>query len=88
MILLKDEDVCPSSLAKYFHDLGAVVEERAHDIRIKRTNRVIPGLGTQTQITGIDSCTERPARGCVNHQKQTRDSRNLGSAFMRTLHSR
>ena len=51
----KDEDVCPSSLAKYFHDLGAVVEERAHDIRLKRTNRVIPDLGLQIQITGKDA---------------------------------
>ena len=52
-LLPKDEDVCPSSLAKYFHDLGAVVEERAHEITIKRTNRVIPELGLQKQITGM-----------------------------------
>ena len=55
LVLLKDEEVCPSSLAKYFHDLGAVVEERAHDIRLKRTNRVIPDLGLQIQITGKDA---------------------------------
>ena len=59
--------MCPSSLAKYLHDLGAVVEERAHDIRLKRTNRVIPDLGLQTQITGMDECAKRIVRGCVNH---------------------
>ena len=35
----KDPSVCPSSLAKYFHDLGAAVEERTHDIKLRRTNR-------------------------------------------------
>lgn len=49
----EDEDVCPSSLAKYFHDLGAVVEERAHEISLKRTNKVIQHLGEQTRLTGI-----------------------------------
>ena len=48
----KDEDVCPSSLAKYFHDLGAVVGERAHEISLKRTNKVIQHLGKQTRLTG------------------------------------
>ena len=59
--------MCPSSLAKYLHDLGAVVEERAHDIRLKRTNRVIPELGLQTQITGMGECAKRLVRGCLNH---------------------
>ena len=49
----KDEDVCPSSLAKYFHDLGAVVEERAHEINLKRTSKVIQHLGEQTRLTGM-----------------------------------